>query len=211
MKNNKMTNEQLCVLIQKNDNAAKEELIRNNIGFIRKTVNEIYNGGYSDIDYDDLVQEGCIALLNAASSYETERGTFLSYAAPAVRNTILDILRAKSASCEQQMIRRDGFRLINLDDCIPGKDSLRYAETIVDPFTKSPEQVVIEAETIREMYAALRSIDERKRSYLLYRYGFIDGDEHLISDTAEHFHLSESRARSTEQAALGEMRTRMMR
>ena len=94
---------------------------------------------------------------------------------------------------------------------IPGESSLRYAETIVDPYTKSPEQVVIEAETIRELYAALRSIDERKRSYLLYRYGFVDGDEHLISDTAEHFHLSESRAKSTERAALEEMRTRMTR
>ena len=189
----------------------REELIRNNIGFIRKTVNEIYNGGYSDIDYDDLIQEGCIALLNAASSYETERGTFLSYAAPAVRNAILDILRAKSASCEQQIIHRDGFRLISLDDCIPGDDSLRYAETIVDHYTKSPEQIVIGAETIRELYAALGTIDERKRSYLLYRYGFADGDEHPIPDTTEHFHLSESRAKSTERAALGEMRTRMTR
>ena len=206
-----MTNEQLCVLIQKNDNAAREELIRNNIGFIRKTVNEIYNGGYSDIDYDDLVQEGCIALLNAASSCEPVRGTFLSYAAPVVRNAILDILRAKSASYEQRTVCNDGYRLINLDGCIPGESGLRYAETIIDPHTKSPEQVVIEAETIRELYAALRAINERKRSYLLYRYGFVDGDEHSIPDTADHFHLSESRAKSTEQAALGEMRTRMTR
>ena len=38
----KMTNEQLCVLAQKGDVQAQEQLVRNNLGYIRKTANELY-------------------------------------------------------------------------------------------------------------------------------------------------------------------------
>ena len=43
--------------------------------------------------YDDLVQEGCIALCGAASSYQPERGSFQTYAVTVVRNHLIDYCR----------------------------------------------------------------------------------------------------------------------
>lgn len=38
----KQDNEQLCALAQKGDTEARDLLLKNNLGFIRKTANEIY-------------------------------------------------------------------------------------------------------------------------------------------------------------------------
>ena len=37
-----MTNERLCTLAQLGDTQAQEQLIQNNLGYIRKTANELY-------------------------------------------------------------------------------------------------------------------------------------------------------------------------
>ncbi len=74
---------------------------------------------------------------------------------------------------------------------------------------KSPEQIVINTETIKEMYDALNKLENRERTYILYRFGFEDGKEHSVIDTAFHFSLSVSRAKSVEKSALHKMRKLM--
>ena len=63
----KQDNEQLCALAQKGDTEARDLLLKNNLGFIRKTANEIFlksNLVESDlsIEIGDLEQEGGIAV-----------------------------------------------------------------------------------------------------------------------------------------------------
>ena len=78
-------------------------------------------------------------------------------------------------------------------------------------YGKSPEQIILWTETYAELHDSLRQIFARERSYLLYRYGFTDGDEHPIPETAAHFHLTEKRAKKTERAALDDLRRRLLR
>ena len=66
-----------------------------------------------------------------------------------------------------------------------------------------------EAKTIEEVQTGLRQITARGRVYLLYRYGFPDGDEHPVREAAAHFHLTEKRARKTERAALDDLRSKL--
>ena len=82
----KMTNERLCALAQQGDIRAQEQLIHNNLRYIRKTANELYISvglGNSElgIDHDDLIQEGSIGLLRAISLYDpAKKIKFLTYA-----------------------------------------------------------------------------------------------------------------------------------
>ena len=91
-----MTNERLCTLAQRGDTQAQEQLIQNNLGYIRKTANELYISvglGNSElgIDHDDLIQEGSIGLLRAIFLYDPgKKIKFLTYAGPAIRNAILN-------------------------------------------------------------------------------------------------------------------------
>ena len=206
-----MSNEQLCLRAQKGDTAARDLLLENNLGFIRKTATELYQSmalaeTELAIDRDDLEQEGCIGLLNAIGSFDADRGSkFLTYAAPSIRNAMMDLIRAGFSQFEQQVADDKnglGFRFVRLDEILSDEERLQRIEAIADPLAKSPERIVTEQETYRELYDALDKLSPREQTYLLYRYGFTDGVEHPLIGTALHFHLSESRAKRTEETAM---------
>lgn len=206
-----MTNERLCALAQQGDIRAQEQLIHNNLRYIRKTANELYISvglGNSElgIDHDDLIQEGSIGLLRAISLYDpAKKIKFLTYAGPAVRNAMMDLISSAFATFEQRMQSdKNGIPMerINLDDLLPGEDSVQRSDLIADPYASEPEQMMMEEENRKELYEGLRRLSKREQVYLLYRFGFEDDMEHPLVGTALHFHLSESRARSTEALAL---------
>ncbi|MDY5641521.1 MAG: sigma-70 family RNA polymerase sigma factor [Candidatus Faecousia sp.] len=205
------TNEQLCVLAQRGDTQAQEQLVQNNLGYIRKIANELYQSvglGNSElgIDRDDLIQEGSLGLLRAISLYNPDKNIkFLTYAGQAIRNAMMDLISDAFGTYEQRLQSNDdGFPMerINLDDLLPGEDSMQRSELIADPYAAEPEKIMIEEENRRELYEGIRRISPRESTYLLYRFGFEDDIEHPLIGTALHFHLRQSRAKKLEQDAM---------
>ena len=99
--------------------------------------------------------------------------------------------------------------ILSIDAPLPGFDSeanVTYADILPDDYNKNPEQLFIRKETITEVRNALGEISDRERTYLHYRFGFLDYVLHDQSETAAHFHLSLSRAMHTEKAALNNVR-----
>ena len=195
--NSPPSNEELCASARLGDAEARNELVGNNLGFIRKTANELWNSQRELntallLDREDLEQEGALGLLRCVDTFDPESGgKFLSYAAPAVRNAMLDSIRERSRTFEAQNI---GSR-ISLESA--ALDGTRY----------TPEQLYLERESFEELHAALGRIKPRERGYIEYRFGFDDEDtERTLAQTARHFHLSESRARATERQALDDVR-----
>ena len=211
MNPNSMTNERLCTLAQKGDEAAREILVEKNMGFIVQTADLIYRsssleGSDLNIDVDDLEQEGCIGLLKAISTYDQSIGVkFLTYAASFIRNAMTDLVRDSFSQYEQRMVDSEnglGLQKVRLDEVLPGEERLLRMEAVADITAKSPEQVYEEKETLRELYEGLGQISEREQTYLLYRHGFTDDVGHTLIGTAIHFHLSESRAKKLEDEAM---------
>ena len=206
-----MTNERLCTLAQKGDEAAREILVEKNMGFIVQTADLIYRsssleGSDLNIDVDDLVQEGSIGLLRAVDGFDPARKLkFLTYAAPFIRNAMTDLVRDSFSQYEQRMVDSEnglGLQKVRLDEVLPGEERLLRMEAVADITAKSPEQVYEEKETLRELYEGLGQISEREQTYLLYRHGFTDDVGHTLIGTAIHFHLSESRAKKLEDEAM---------
>ena len=206
-----MTNEQLCALAQKGDEAAREILVEKNMGFIVQTADIVYRsssleGSDLNIDVDDLVQEGSIGLLRAVDGFDPARKLkFLTYAAPFIRNAMTDLVRDAFSRYEQRMVDCEnglGLQKVRLDEVLPGEERLLRMEAVADIAAKSPEQVYEERETLRELYEGLEQISEREQTYLLYRHGFTDDIGHTLIGTAIHFHLSENRAKKLEGEAM---------
>ena len=89
----------------------------------------------------------------------------------------------------------------------------KETQEILDDAEKTMFQVLQQRSTesyvpVKDVvYNALEAISTRERTYLWYRFGFPDEPQNrTIKDTASHFHLSESRAKSTEAAALDNIR-----
>lgn len=206
-----MTDERLCALAQKGDEAARELLVEKNMGFIVQTASLVYRsssleGSDLNIDVDDLVQEGSIGLLRAVDGFDPARKLkFLTYAAPFIRNAMTDLVRDAFSRYEQRMVDCEnglGLQKVRLDEVLPGEERLLRMEAVADIAAKSPEQVYEEKETLRELYEGLGQISEREQTYLLYRHGFTDDIGHTLIGTAIHFHLSEKRAKKLEGEAM---------
>ena len=198
-----MTNEQLCALAKQGDADAQNLLIENNLRFIKKTAYEVWNAQAElnrslQISLDDLVQEGSLGLFGCIESYNPDsRNLFLTYVAPAIRNAMIDYIRSQNVSFEAKHLND----IVSLDDF--AKDEVRNKHNfIADPTKQTPEQIYLAQERIDDIHHALYMIEDREEQYLRYRFGFEDDMEHPLTETARHFHLSESRAKSTEALAL---------
>ena len=198
-----MTNEQLCALAKQGDADAQNLLIENNLRFIKKTAYEVWNAQAElnrslQISLDDLVQEGSLGLFGCIESYNPESGNlFLTYAAPAIRNAMIDYIRSQSVSFEAKNLSS----IVSLDEL--AKDEVRSKHNfIADPTRQTPEQIYLAQERNDDLHHALDRIEAREELYLRYRFAFDDDVEHPLTETAKHFHLSESRAKKTEALAL---------
>lgn len=198
-----MTNEHLCALARQGDADAQNLLIENNLRFIKKTAYEVWSAQAElnrslRISLDDLAQEGSLGLFGCIDSYNPDSGNlFLTYAAPAIRNAMIDYIRSQSVSFEAKNLNS----VISLDEL--AKDEVRRKHHfIADPTRQTPEQIYLVQEQLDDIHHALDMIGDREEQYLRYRFGFDDDMEHPLTETAKHFHLSESRAKSTEALAL---------
>ena len=198
-----MTNEQLCILAQQGDADAQNLLIENNLRFIKRIAYEVWNSQAElnqslKIALDDLVQEGSLGLLGCIDSYKPDSGNlFLTYAASAIRNAMIDYIRSQNVSFEAKNLNR----IISLDEL--AKDEVQSKRTFTaDPTRQTPEQIYLAKERITDIHHALYMIENREEQYLRYRFGFEDDMEHPTTETAKHFHLSNSRAKKIEKLAL---------
>ena len=201
MKRDPITNEQLCVLAKRGDTDAQNLLIENNLRFIKKTAYEVWSAQAElnrslQISLDDLVQEGSLGLLGCIDSYNPDSGNlFLTYAAPAIRNAMIDYIRSQNVSFEAKNLNN----IISLDEL--AKDEVQSKHNfITDPTKQTPEQIYLAQERHDDIHRALEMIEAREERYLRYR--FDDDTEHPLTETAKHFNLSVSRAKKTEAQAL---------
>ena len=158
----KQTNERLCALAQKGDAAALDSLIDNNKSFIGKVANDLFRSmnlaqAGLNLDTDDLKQAGNLGLWKAVPKFDAARGMkFLTYAAPAIRNAMMDMVRDAFAAFEQRMVTEDKdgvcYQRVSLDDVLPGEEQLRRIEAIADPYAMQPQSIMEEQESRRELY-----------------------------------------------------------
>ena len=144
----KQTNERLCTLAQQGDTAALDSLIENNKSFIGKVANNLFRSmnltqSGLNLDTDDLKQAGRLGLWKAVPKFDAAWGMkFLTYAAPAIRNAMMDMVRDAFAIFEQwvQTEDKDGicYQRVSLDEVLPGEEQLRRIEAIADPYAMQP-------------------------------------------------------------------------
>ena len=187
------TNEQLCAEWKRGNQAALDALIVNNLPFVRREANRLADQFRTYQHTDDLVQEGTLGMIEAAERYDQEKETgFLTCAAYWVRKQMREYLNSVLSG-----------------DTVSLEELAQTEETAAEHFSEngSPENILIWKETIEELYHAMRTIPRREFVYLWYRFGFPDEPENRTrKDTAKHFHLTESRAKATEEMALDNMR-----
>lgn len=207
-----LTNEQLCALAQAGDEQSVSRLIEANLPFVRKVANQIAENPVRQehlsacgVGFDDLVQAGSIGLWKAIDGYDLSSGIkFLTYAAPAVRRAMSDLIRQYSRDTVWQLRndKANAWKIVYLDEDLDDTEGDTVETLISSPCAKLPEQIYIEQETAAELHEAMDALPDRENVYVQYRFGFTDGKDHPLTETAQYFHLTESRAKSVERSAM---------
>ena len=206
-----MTNEELCLHYQAGDAGAAEELICRNMGFIRSIALR-YAHDYQNarMDADDYTQEGAVALLRTASQFDPSREVqFLTYAGRAVRYAIIDAIRADNPNLVLTPL--DEAHTGSADDSDDDSDRFtgRMKAQLPSSYEANPETICIRKEQMEKLYAAIHALSPRHYAWVICRYGFDDDVYKSLAEMGRIYHLSESRARKTEDEAVGKLRREM--
>ena len=163
--------------------------------------------------FDDLVQAGSIGLWRAIDGYDLSSGVkFLTYAAPACQtgHERLDSPVQPGHSMAVGHNKTNAWKIIYLDEELDDTENDTVETLIASPSAKLPEQIYIEQETVAELHEAMDALPDRENVYVQYRFGFADGKGHPLTETAQYFHLTESRAKSVERSALKLLRHELL-
>jgi RNA polymerase sigma factor (sigma-70 family) len=146
----------LAVRVRRGDVAAKQKLVRHNLGFVLAYARKYRRG---TVRLEDLVQEGSVGLLRAADKFDPEAGNrFLTYAAWWIHAHIGKFLReARSA------VRPQGGRVAppdeSLDEGVGDSDEHPLVDRI-EGDRPDPEAAYLAIErdrVVREAVEKLRS------------------------------------------------------
>ena len=169
-----LTNEQLCMLAQSGNEWAASWLIEINRRFIYQAIREITSSLSTKhllpacgIEMDDLIQAGRIGLWKAIDGYDPSSGNkFLTYAAPAVKRAVIDLIRQYSQD-KAWKSRADQSSLLDS----PSSSNSEESPTETSAATlnvKNPEQILIEQETIAELHETMEALPDQENVYVQY-------------------------------------------
>ena len=209
-------NEDLCALIKENGYDSKTRLLRENEGLIfmiaknLEIMHEIDLNHYGGIELDDIIQEGRLAMLEAADRFDESSGTrFSTYAYTVMKNAMNDLCRKADSSFERQLAD-NGITHVFLDDHPVDEDGTPVCEMISDGRAHDPvgDKAVLNV-MIMKMHNRLKSLPVREQKIISYHYGIDDVEFKTPGETAMYFHLSEKYLKIIEKKAFRELRAKL--
>ncbi|MCR4745515.1 MAG: sigma-70 family RNA polymerase sigma factor [Lachnospiraceae bacterium] len=213
-------NRQLCEKIKQNDLNAETMLLLENEGLIVKIANNhemvkaIDDAKYGGIELDDIIQEGRVAMLRAAQTFNTDNGgntQFSTYAYTVIKNAMTDLCRRGLSAFEKIMLDK-GLTRVFLDDDSTDEDGLAISEKIStdSEWHDQTGNLAVLHIMLQKMGNRFKDLlSDREQRLLSYKFGLSALQCKTISETAAYFHLTEKYANAIEATALKKLRKGM--
>ena len=131
----------------------QRELAERHVHMVREIVRKYIrcNESILGLGYDDICQEGCIALCKAAARYDPERGEFEPFAARVIRNCLIDYCRAVLSNHRNHPV-------VSLEELREERVRLEVSESPMQNAAADEEQAI-------SRLCVARLLKTRKRSY----------------------------------------------
>ena len=208
-----LTDEQeraLAMKIEKGDQKAVAQLVEANLRFVLSVAN-LYRG--QGADYDDLVGEGNIALLKAAtrfSPYPDKR--FVKFAAPIIRDAMEKFIEQHSGlykipRTEQSAAETRRNHPASIDAPIPvgSKNNFSLLNLLENADAPYADSVFANKNYEEHLLRVMAVLDERERQVVQLIYG-IGSDRHTMAEAAQLMGLRRERVRQIRDKALRKLR-----
>ena len=213
-------NRELCKLVKENDLLAENRLLMENEGLIVQLASKIevlYDidiNNWGGVEKADIIQEGRIAMLRAAQTYDEEGNVkFSTYVYTVMENAMKDLCKKGVSAFEKRMID-SGLTQVFLDDepwnPADGEDDVLLAEKIKSSDNSDPTgNLAVLHVMLEKMRNRLIDLPVRERRLLSYHFGLGTLECRTIGETAAYFHLTEKYISIIEKGALAKLREGM--
>ena len=175
---------------------AKEVLVEHNMRLVAHIAKKYQN---TDEDPDDLISIGCIGLIKAVDTFDTNKGRLATYACRCIDNELLMLLRGK------KKLAKD----VSLYEPI-GQDKEGNEIRLMDVLENQQPDIIEKLETDRNIRRLMKLLDEslteRERQILVLRYGLLGKREMTQSEVGELLGISRSYVSRIEKKALHKLR-----
>lgn len=186
---------------QGGDGRALDKVIGANMGFVIMLAKEYQN---QNVDLDDLVSEGSIALMNAVLKWDPERTESL------VAYAVYDIRKAMEQAIEREgnVVRipegKDG-RIKSIDAPLRPGHTRSLGETMPQKLQPEPSEDVDNEAISLSIDESMASLSERERQVIKLFYGI--GCPHLtMAEIGDEMGLKRERVRQIRKKAERKMR-----
>jgi len=197
----------LAQKIQQGDSRALNQLVEANLRFVVSIANQYKGKG---LQMDDLVSEGNIGLMRAASRFDPDRGTrFVNFAVVHIRQQIEKAIAHQTDPPKGKKGKRDSGELplkaTSVDAPLGYRSNMSLLSILVNQDAPFADER-IHSETIEEAIEfALSSLDERESRVVNAFFG-INQERETMAEIAEDMDLKRERVRQIRDKAVRKLR-----
>lgn len=182
----------------------RNQLVSNNLNYVKAVANKYRGRG---VDFEDLVSEGYMAMLQASNKFDASRGTqFVAYAAPFIRKAMEQAIDQQSGlyrvpKSEQKFTTPSASKAMSIDAPL----GMGNHYTLLDILINKDALLADESTEFRQMLADLKdcvaTLGDREREVIEKFYGI--GKPHVtLAEIAEDMGLKRERVRQIRDKGL---------
>lgn len=182
---------QLSERIKAGDSRAIGRLVEANLRFVVKIAAQYRGKGLA---LDDLISEGNIGLMKAATKFDAQRGTrFVNYAVGMVRQEI------------ERAIEQQNGKPLSVDAPMTGRSNMNLLSVLVNSDSPMADRRVYSEAIENAVEFALLSLSDRERRVVNAFFG-IDREHETLAEIAEDMGLKRERVRQIRNRAIRRIR-----
>ncbi len=202
-----MTNEELALLIQEGNNRAKEVLWNHIINFVRQKAYSFYinwrnncrsSGRAVIFEFEDLIQEGYIGMLEAVKYYNPHKEyNFITYLNRTLKTAFATVAGIRLSKDKNNPLNR----AVSFYEPITEEEDLLLIDTVADPEAEASYTVIELTDTQRIVSEAVSTLPELQRSIIKLHYSGM-----ALNKAAEKIGISRDVANRMKSKALQKLR-----
>lgn len=200
---------ELARRIQTGDSRALNQLVEANLRFVVSIAKRYQDRG---VAMTDLISEGNIALMQAATKYDPEKNAqrFVKFAAPYLQRAMEQALNEQSGiynlphtkQSERDKIRSRG---ISMDAPLTQGNNVSLLHVLVNTNVPDPAKQVLDDEQREQLRQAVSELPDRERAVASLVLGLV-GERRTFAETGNELGLKRERARQIYQRAVRRLR-----
>lgn len=184
-----------------------ELLVTENLNYVKSLAHQYRGKG---VDYEDLVSEGYMAMVQASSKFDASRNTpFVAYAAPYIR-------KAMDKAVEQQanlyrvpkdirkLVPRGTGKAVSIDAPLSIGNQYTLLDILANKDALMADNYAEVQQMLQDLQVCLDTLDSREKEVVTQFYGI--GRGHItMAEIAENMRLKRERVRQIRDKAIRKM------